>query len=193
MKNDQNSPHKVTKLTPLHSHDPRYLEIHDRFVTALPEATVRNIISIEMPQKITKRHLKLKEKMGKKGDFTKITHSMFHGTSYICDGPNPIIAGKNPLCKLKNCAMCGILKNGNKRSKSARACLSRTGIWTSNDPAYSLHFSLRYRDRSPLIMFALDVLSPHPGYTLEVFKDAATLPRFLIIFDWSKPMLSYFP
>ncbi|CAG8531987.1 11052_t:CDS:2 [Ambispora gerdemannii] len=180
---------KQTKLTLLDTSDTIYQNLHSLFTTAIPEATMTGILKIEMPEKIIKRHQILAVKMSKKHktDPQIITHSMFHGTTYNCYDPITKLEAKAELCEDKECAMCGILRKGNKKRKTKNRWWWRkkSGIWSSNDPAYSLNFSLKRHDQHPYIMFVLDVLSPLPGYALEVFNEAATIPKYLLIFEYN--------
>ncbi|CAG8617494.1 4673_t:CDS:2 [Ambispora leptoticha] len=132
-----------------------------------------------MPTNIIKRHQKLAAKMAKKHetDSQTITHLMFHGTTYRCRDPITTLETKVELCENKGCAMCGILRKGNK-TRNRWFWWKKSGIWSSNDPAHSLIYSLKC-DQRPYIMFALDVLAPLPGYTLKVFNKAVSF-LFLI-------------
>ncbi|CAG8524590.1 10733_t:CDS:2 [Ambispora gerdemannii] len=114
-----------------------------------------------------------------------ITHSMFHGTTYRCRDPITMLETEAEFCENEECAMCGILREGNKKRKTRNSWLwwKKSGIWSSNDPGHSLAHSLKRPDQHPYIMFVLDVLSPLPGYTLEVFDEAATIPKYLIVFE----------
>ncbi|CAG8575242.1 11264_t:CDS:2 [Ambispora leptoticha] len=184
---------KQTGLTSLDTVDPIYQDLHNTFTTAIPGATITGILKIEMPEKIIKRHRNLAEKMSKKHrtDTQTITHAMFHGTTYSCCDPITKLETNAKLCENKECAMCGILRKGNKMRKGRNRWWwwwrKKSGIWSSNDPAHSLNYSLKRRDQHPYIMFVLDVLSPLPGYTLEVFNKAATIPKYLITFEYTKP------
>ncbi|CAG8563701.1 685_t:CDS:2 [Ambispora leptoticha] len=143
-----------------------------------------------MPEKIIKRHQKLAAKMAKKHNTEPqtITHSMFHGTTYCCD-PITMLRTKAELCENKECAMCKILRKGNKMRKVRNRWWwwKKSGIMSSNDPANSLTSSLKQRNHQPYIMFVLDVLSPLSGYKLKTLNNAATIPKYLIIFEYIDP------
>ncbi|CAG8577008.1 12334_t:CDS:2 [Ambispora gerdemannii] len=180
-----------TKITLLDIEEPIFQELRDQFTMAIPEATVTRILKIEMPERIIKRHQKFAAKMSKKHktDLQTITHSMFYGATYYCCDPITRLETKAELCENKECTMCGILRKGNKMRKAKNRWWwwKKSAISSSNDPANSLTDSLKQRDQHPYIMFVLDVLSPLPGYTLKVFNKAATIPKYLIIFEYIDP------
>ncbi|KAG9301208.1 hypothetical protein G9A89_012591 [Geosiphon pyriformis] len=170
---------EFTKLTLLDPTDKDYRKIHEKFKDekiGVPNSDVKAIFRLNMPQEIIERHAKLKKKMERKWFRINLnlTRQMFHGTKVVCN-PNDLIAG-GQLCNETKCGLCGIIKEGNKCE------LSNGAIWSAANSNISFYYCSSERTK---VMFLLDVLSNNPpeSAVICVFKDEATIPRFLIIFE----------
>ncbi|CAG8512946.1 1102_t:CDS:2 [Ambispora gerdemannii] len=165
------SPRLTTKLDLLSPTDHDYETIYTKFMSHIPAATVKGIFRLAMPDSIVNRHELMKKTI-------PVPRQTFHGTKHQCD-PNRYITSKGEAkpCSNNRCGLCGIIKDGNRCDRS------NNSIWSATHASTSLYYTLV---GAPIrVMFVLDILTllPENNATPHVIQDAATIPRFLILFQ----------
>ncbi|KAG9294076.1 hypothetical protein G9A89_001317 [Geosiphon pyriformis] len=171
----------TTKLTLLDTDNIDYDIVHKKFISRLSNITIKAIFRLQMPKSIVDQHLNLKKTMSGSSTWgpNNVTRKMFHGTKYLCD-PTILIQNKTPTCTT-GCGMCGIIREGNRGIYSHYQQSKYLRMWFADDPQISLGYcGGNYGLKS---MFMVDVLSPQAQNILIIADDAATLPKFLVIFQ----------
>ncbi|CAG8671800.1 1617_t:CDS:2 [Ambispora gerdemannii] len=164
-----------TKLTILYPNQIDYDNTYKRFNQRLPNSTIRAIFRLQMPKAIVDKHLELKKEMTKSTyPANRITHQMFHGTKTSCD-PMRLISSLKPSC-ISNCGVCGIIREGNRCVYSGNG----GGMWFARDPSVSHGYC---GIRQVKAMFIVDVLAQESSDILNVRRDEAALPKFLVLFN----------
>ncbi|CAG8518955.1 359_t:CDS:2 [Paraglomus brasilianum] len=163
--------------TLLDEDDAAYIAAKKRFLVGLPQATIRAIIRLQMPQYIVDNHIAYKERMASEWNMTptQITQKMYHGTKKVCNPFDLINGGRR--CENAACGLCGIMRAGNKGN------LGKCGgsrMWFANSSSISRGYS---GSGGLLVMFMVDVIYDSPNHIIIVDKDEATLPRFLILYE----------
>nr|CAG8594609.1 13531_t:CDS:2 [Entrophospora candida] len=176
--NKSTPPKKInkTRLILLSETSDEYKGLKEKFQYERPlkNSGVRYILKLEMPSKLTKSHERYKKIVARLNNLSvdEVTRSAFHGT----------FSAYNPLCE-SGCGMCGIIRQGNKTKCSKHKSLfSSRKMWFATDPNTSLYFCTS--NNSLKTMFVVDVISKKPKHIYVTNKEKATLPRYLILFEY---------
>ncbi|CAJ0824134.1 7748_t:CDS:2 [Entrophospora sp. SA101] len=166
----------ITQLILLSETSDEYKGLKEKFQYERPlkNSDVRYILKLEMPSKLTKSHKRYKKIIARLNNLSvdEVTRSAFHGT----------FTAYNPLCE-SGCGMCGIIRQGNKTKCSKHKSLfSSRKMWFATDPNTSLYFCTS--NNSLKTMFVVDVISKKPKHIYVTNKEKATLPRYLILFEY---------
>ncbi|CAG8521928.1 11220_t:CDS:2 [Cetraspora pellucida] len=167
-----------TIITELKVGDKDYENIKKMFQVGLPKNNILGIFQLQMPIKLLNDHEAYKNKIADNTNRSKdgITHKMFHGTKHAdnCD-PRRFINNRKPKFCKSGCGFCGIAQEGNQSKFS-----NYNGkMWFANNSITSLGYC-----GSPNIktMFVVDVIAEKYQGILIVSNNAATIPRYLVIF-----------
>lgn len=193
-----------TRLILLSETSDEYKGLKEKFQHERPlkNSDVRYILKLEMPSKLTKSHERYKKMIARLNNLSvdEVTRNVFHGTftgyKPVCD-PNKFFSNINnnkeeeekeeeivnyELCE-SGCGMCGIIRQGNKTKCSKHKSLfSNRKMWFATDPNTSLYFCTG--NNSLKTMFVVDVISKRPKHIYVTNKEKATLPRYLILFEY---------
>lgn len=164
-----------TKMSLLKANDLDYIGAHQRFISMLPQAKVQAIFRLQMPKNLVDAHQNLKKQIAQQQNLplNKVTHKMFHGTKSNCD-PLQFLNRLSPLCS-NGCGLCGIVTQGNNTAYSRNS----GQMWFANHASTSSGYC---SGGSANVIFMVDVLAPTANSILIVGQNAATLPRFLILY-----------
>ncbi|CAG8456208.1 17781_t:CDS:2 [Funneliformis caledonium] len=169
---------KKTKMTTLSPTDQEYNEVEKFFSVGLPHKEILGIVRLQMPRKLVKAHKQYKIQTSKVNNVPELNvcHKMFHGTKngLGCEPQRFIDQKKAGFCK-KPCGVCGIAKEGNKTKFSRYS----HQMWFANSSSTSQGYC---SNTSVKVIFVVDVIAPVGGSILIVDKDAATLPKYLIVY-----------
>jgi hypothetical protein len=164
-----------TKMSLLNANDLDYIGAHQRFISMLPQAKVQAIFRLQMPKNLVEAHQNLKKQIATQNNLplNRVTHKMFHGTKSNCD-PLQFLNRLSPLCS-NGCGLCGIVTQGNNTAYSRY----NGQMWFANHASTSSGYC---SGGSANVIFMVDVLAPTANSILIVGQNAATLPRFLILY-----------
>ncbi|KAF0526846.1 hypothetical protein F8M41_013964 [Gigaspora margarita] len=161
-----------TKMTLLTANDSEYINIQQFFRTGLPYNTILGIFKLNMPI-----HLVIAHKNYRASHFSMTSLRAFHGTKSICSPKRFISNPKAKFCK-SGCGVCGIAQNGNKKKFS-----SDKKLWFSDNSSISLGYCNGFGGAGEKAMFVIDLITNMPGPIFTLGSEAATLPKYLIIFQ----------
>ncbi|CAI2167138.1 7696_t:CDS:2 [Funneliformis geosporum] len=164
-----------TKLSLLKANDLDFIAAHQRFISMLPQVNIKAIFRLQMPKPLVDAHQNLKNQLAKQHNLplNLVTHKMFHGTKANCD-PLQYLSRLSPLCS-NGCGLCGIVTQGNNTAYSRNS----GQMWFANHASTSAGYC---SGGSVNVIFMVDVLAPSANSILIVGQNAATLPRFLILY-----------
>ncbi|CAG8465077.1 hypothetical protein C2G38_2216766 [Gigaspora rosea] len=167
-----------TIMAELKSSDEDYKEVKKMFQVGLPKSNILGIFKLQMPSRLLNDHEIYKDKIAESicTSKDKVTHRMFHGTKHPdkCD-PQRFI--KNPNAKFckSDCGFCGIARGGNQSKFS-----NYNGkMWFANNSITSLGYCGTLNIKT---MFVVDVIAERYEGILIVRDNAATIPKYLIVF-----------
>ncbi|CAG8449270.1 14357_t:CDS:2 [Funneliformis mosseae] len=165
-----------TKLSLLNANDLDHIWAHQRFISMLPQAKIKGIFRLQMPKNLVDAHQNLKKQIATQNNLplNRVTHKMFHGTKHSCD-PLQYINRPSPVCS-SNCGLCGIVSKGNVSTFSKY----NGQMWFANNASISLGYC---NGGTTNAIFMVDVLAPTANSILIVSQNAATLPRFMVVFQ----------
>ncbi|CAG8694332.1 5305_t:CDS:2 [Dentiscutata erythropus] len=167
-----------TIMTVLKSSDEDYKKVKKMFQVGLPKSTILGIFQLQMPTRLVDDHETYKVKIADSIKTTndRVTHKMFHGTKHTdnCD-PQRFIKTRNARFCKSGCGFCGIAQAGNQSKFS-----NYNGkMWFANNSITSLGYCGTYNVKT---MFVVDVIAEKYEGILIVRDNAATIPKYLIIF-----------
>jgi len=172
----ENQPGPVTKLIqlPLDNHD--YMTVQQKFKLGVPAANILAIFKVIMPARIIQAHETYQKQIAGNNPVVNVTHTMFHGSHVACDAKRFYGPPGWKYCAAANCGLCGISQNGNSCAKSKHG----GRMWFADNS----QTSLGYCRTDPIkAMFIQEIISATGGAIIIVDKEAATLVKFLIIFQ----------
>ena len=145
--------------------DIAYIDAKKRFLEGLPQATIRAIIRLQMPQYIVDRHVAYKERRASEWNMTpaQITQKMYHGTKKVCNPFDLINGGRR--CEDGKCGLCGIMREGNKGNLGN---CGGNNMWFANSSSISRGYS---GNGGLLVMFMVDVINKSPSHIIIVNRD----------------------
>ncbi|KAF0526845.1 serine/threonine protein kinase [Gigaspora margarita] len=113
------------------------------------------------------------QKFFRKGLPNNIIHGIFK-----LNMPTDLVKAHNTKFCNFGCGVCGIAQNGNSIS------LSRDRkLWFSNNSSISLGYCNGFGGTGEKGMFVIDFITNSPGQIFTLGSEAATLPKYLIIFQ----------
>jgi len=171
-----NMPGPVTKMFQLPVDDHDYMTTQQTFKAGIPNARILAIFRMIMPARIINAHEAYKKQIAGNNPVANVTHRMFHGTHVSCDAKRYYGPPGWKHCAAIDCGLCGISQNGNSCAKSKYG----GRMWFANNS----QTSLGYCRTDPIkAMFIQEIISATGGAVIIVDKEAATLVKFLIIFQ----------
>ncbi|GBB91513.1 hypothetical protein RclHR1_18850003 [Rhizophagus clarus] len=171
-----NMPGPVTKLIKLQVDDHDYMTVQQHFRTGVPAANILAMFRVIMPDRIIKAHEAYKKQIAGTNPVANVTHRMYHGCHVACDAKRYFGPSGWKYCNAADCGLCGITQNGNSCAKSKY----NGRMWFANNSQTSLGYC---RTDPVKAMFVQDIISQTGGAVIIVDKEAATLVKFLIIFQ----------
>ncbi|CAG8600342.1 8270_t:CDS:2, partial [Racocetra persica] len=177
-KKEKNLNIERTIITELKAEDEDYEKVKTMFQVGLPKNNILGIFQLQMPTKLLNNHEAYKNQIANSAKTSKdrVTHKMFHGTKHpdSCDPQRFINNRKAKFCK-SGCGFCGIAQEGNQSKFS-----NYNGkMWFANNSITSLGYC---GTPSVKTMFVIDVIAEQYQGILIVSNNAATIPRYLIVF-----------
>ncbi|CAG8636505.1 hypothetical protein C2G38_2090946 [Gigaspora rosea] len=180
-----NSVINKTEMTLLTNNLSEYKDVQTFFRTGLPNNTILGIFKLDMPTHLVKAHDDYRTK-----NLNMMNIRVFHGTKHICNPKRFISNPKAEFCN-SGCGVCGIAQNGNKIAFSRDRRL-----WFANNSSVSLGYcnngyQMSYGNGKngakygtvENAMFIVELITHLPGPVFTLDSEAATLPKYLIIFQ----------
>ncbi|PKC05881.1 hypothetical protein RhiirA5_346204 [Rhizophagus irregularis] len=172
----ENMPGPITKLIKLPVDDHDYMTVQQHFKTGVQNSTILAIFRVIMPERIIKAHEAYQKQLAGNNPVAKVTHRMYHGSHVACDAKRYYGPSAWNYCNAADCGLCGIAQNGNICARSKYG----GRMWFASSSATSLGYC---RNDPIKAMFVQEIISQTGGDVIIVDKEAATLVKFLIIFQ----------
>ncbi|CAG8743902.1 24641_t:CDS:2 [Dentiscutata erythropus] len=163
-------------MTILSTYDEDYLRVADYFHTGLPHNTILGILKLKMPIELIRDHTAYK----RRNSSFMSTYIMFHGTKSLCDPKRFIKNPQDTFCN-EGCGVCGIVREGNKTKYASKYYSDKRHMWFASSSYTSYYYCDRYSSITNA-MFVVEVVAKYGDATIVVDCDAATIPKYLIIF-----------